>query len=313
MAIMKTRNLIILSCLSVFGFMGCETTEKIDDFPLRPSQLVVNCSFTEGIPFAFQVSKSLSVLDNADLKLVDSATVKLYKNDELIETITEQDGMGWYSSETSIPEAGQKYSIKVSSPDFEKTLLSEEIAPIKVLVTSASIQIRDSSFYEWEDRNGHIQTGGNVEGTMNIVFSDPADIENYYSLSVFYVDTVYDNYDTPEEFRLEKRMLGVTSDDSSIENDGNNFRVLLFRDLYFDGQDYKLALDFNDWQAQRGKKYYIELTTLQRTGYLYKKSIDDYSSAVNDPFAEPVQIYDNIENGYGIFAGYAVAVFIVSF
>jgi len=29
---------------------------------------------------------------------------------------------------------------------------------------------------------------------------------------------------------------------------------------------------------------------------------------MNDPFAEPVQVYNNIENGFGIFAGYAADV-----
>jgi len=76
----------------------------------------------------------------------------------------------------------------------------------------------------------------------------------------------------------------------------------------FRGQNYKINVEFHDWQAWRGKKYYIELTSFNRTGYLYKKSIDDYFNAINDPFAEPVQIFGNIENEYGIFMGHSVSV-----
>ena len=311
---MKIKNLIILSCLSVFAFMSCETTERIDDFPLRPSQLVVNCNFTEGVPFAFQVSKSLSVLDNADLKLVDSAKVKLFRGDELIETLTAQNELGWYVSEISIPEAGKTYSIEVTSPDFENVLLSEEIAPNKVPISDVTIQIKDSSFYEWEDhRDGSIRYGGNIEGSFKIVFSDPAETDNYYTLNAFYMDTIYDNYEDKDDWHLEKRPLSLSSEDAAIDNDGDNYIILMFRDEFFNGQDYKISAEFYDYQAMRGKEYFIELTTLGRAGYLYKKSIDDYFLAINDPFAEPVQIFGNIENGYGIFMGHSISIFPVTF
>lgn len=309
---MKTRNLIILLCLSVFALSSCETTERIDDFPLRPAQLVVNCAFTEGIPFSFQVSKSLSVLDNADLKLVDSATVKLYKGDLLIETISEKNEMGWFSSESSIPEAGQKYSIQVTSPDFENTLLSEETTPQKIPVNDVTLQIKDSSFWEYEDYQGFVQYRGNIEGSFDIVFADPAGAENFYALSIFYLDTVFREQDNRVEYSLNKRTLGITSENSAIENAGDNYSVLMFRDELFDGQDYKINVEFNDWQAWKGKIYYVELITYNRAGYLYKKSIDDYYSAINDPFAEPVQIFGNIENGYGIFMGQSVSYKIIT-
>ena len=74
---MKTRYNIILIGLTVLALTSCETTEKIDDFPLRPSKMVVNSFFTEGTDMKIQVSKSLSVLDNADLKLIDSATINV--------------------------------------------------------------------------------------------------------------------------------------------------------------------------------------------------------------------------------------------
>jgi len=309
---MKIRQLIIVSCLLVFSFMACETTEKIDDFPLRPSQLVVNCFFSEGNIWEFQVSKSLSVLDNADLKYIDNATIKLFRDDLLIETLVDQDPDGWYRTSSNLPEADHKYSIEVSSPDFEKVLLSEDIAPQEVPISDVSIIIKDSSFQKWIDYEGREYYGGNVEGSFNILFSDPANIENYYSLSVFYLDSVYD-YEDPSEIQIQKRLLYISSDDSAIENDEDSYNQLLLRDVLFNGQDYQLKVDFNDWNSRKGREYYVELTSLQRAGYFYTKSIDDYSRAANDPFAEPVQIFCNIKNGYGIFSGFFTTVFGVSF
>lgn len=310
---MKTKHLIIVSCLSLFSFVACETTEKIDDFPLRPSQLVVNCSFSEGSAWEFQVSKSLSVLDNAKLKLIDNATVKLFKGDLLIETLTEQNLNGWYSTGNNLPEPGQEYSIKVSSPDFEKVLYAKEITPQQIPISDVSVLIRDSFFYERVDHRDRVYYGGNVEGSFNILFTDPANTENYYALSVFYYDSVYSEYEDSLVSWIEKRQIRISSDDSAIENDEDNSTSLLMRDLLFDGQDYQVKIDFNDWSARKGRDYYIELTSFNRAGYFYKKSIDDYYKAVSDPFAEPVQIFCNIENGYGIFSAYSKAYYSVSF
>ncbi|MBT4090854.1 MAG: DUF4249 domain-containing protein [Deltaproteobacteria bacterium] len=309
---MIIRHRIIVSCLLVFSFVACETTEKIHDFPLRPSQLVVNCFFSEGNIWEFQVSKSLSVLDNADLKYIDNATIKLFRDDLLIETLVDQDPDGWYRTSSNLPEADHKYSIEVSSPDFEKVLLSEDIAPQEVPISDVSIIIKDSSFQKWIDYEGREYYGGNVEGSFNILFSDPGGAENYYSLSVFYLDSVYD-YEDPSEIQIQKRLLYISSDDSAIENDEDSYNQLLLRDVLFNGQDYQLKVDFNDWNSRKGREYYVELTSLQRAGYFYTKSIDDYSRAANDPFAEPVQIFCNIKNGYGIFSGFFTTVFGVSF
>ncbi len=295
-----------ISVVSILALAGCETTEKIDDFPLRPSRMVVNCFFNENIPFGFQVSKSLSVLDNADLKLINNATVKLSKNGVLLETLSTQDEDGWYRSEAQFPEPGAQYAIEVTAPDFEQVLSSEALAPKKVDITEVSIQVRDSSFSEWTDSHGRTYYYGNVEGSFNISVKDPGDTENYYALSIFFLDSVYDGDGVPLEQSLRTIGLMLSSEDASIENEGDMSTELLFRDILFDGQSYQLKVDFRDYQARRGRLYYVELTSLHKAGYLYKKSIGDYYQARNDPFAEPVQIFGNINNGYGIFSGFAV-------
>jgi hypothetical protein len=45
-----------------------------------------------------------------------------------------------------------------------------------------------------------------------------------------------------------------------------------------------------------------------REYYFYKKSVMQSFDGQLDPFAEPVQVYSNIQNGVGIFAGASVSV-----
>ncbi len=275
--------------------------------------MVVNSLFHENSPIAIQVSKSLSVLDNADLKYIDNATVKLFKNDELIETLTEMSEYGFYWSTGGLPESGAVYSIEVSSPDFEQTSRASGFVPEKVRVSDATVLIRDSVFYEWEEYNGSIQYGGQVEGSFTVTLADPAGQSNYYSLSVFYLDTVYYDLKDSSNFGLESRPVYLDTEDAAVENAGDNYYMLLFRDELFEGQSYQIKFDFEDWNARRDRKYIIELNSYQEAAYFYKRSIGEYYQATNDPFAEPVQIYGNIENGYGIFSGYAVDYYIVGF
>ncbi len=304
---MKTKQLFLFAVLLIFGFIACETTEKIDNFPLRPSKLVVNCFFAPDSTWEFQVSKSLSVLDNADIKFINNATIKIFKDSELIETITEQDDDKWYRTENNLPEMGKEYSIEVSSPDYGSRLIAEDYVPQAIPVSDASIVITDSSFYESPD-----YSWGNIEGNFNIKFSDPAQIDNYYQLSVFYFDTVFTNYEDSSEYYISKRVLSISSDDAAIVNDRDYNNNLLLTDNFFDGQNYQLKVNFEDWNARREKQYYIEFVSLNRSGYLYRRTIDDYNQSQNDPFSEPVQVYCNIENGYGIFSGYSTDIYVIS-
>ena len=59
--------------------LSCEKSESIVDFPIYPSKLVLNCVFNEDSLWRFQISKNLSVLDNSNIKLIDTAKIKLYK------------------------------------------------------------------------------------------------------------------------------------------------------------------------------------------------------------------------------------------
>jgi len=304
---MKIKHIIAaLSSLLIVVF-GCETTEKIDDFPLRPSSMVVNCYFSDSSLWEFQVSKSLSVLDNADLKLIAKATVKLYADNELIADITSPDQDGWYRSDAVRPALGKEYRVEISSPDFDGSIEATAALPPTARITGTELIIRDSSFYEWTDYEGNLYQGGSMEGSFVIRFKDSAGFRNFYELSVLYMDTSrqYDHYD---QYEVLQQKLWLTSEDAAVDYGADGSNNLLLSDVVFDGQEYQLKVDFNDWKASRQKKYYIVLSSWEQTGYLYKQTIAAYRDAVNDPFAEPVQIYSNVEKGYGIFAGYAVSV-----
>ncbi len=305
---MKTSIYPFILASLLMSTNGCETTEKIDDFPLRPSSLVANCYFSSGNIWEFQVSKSLSVLDNADLRLLNKAHIKVFGDDELIFEIKEPDPDGWYRCSDPKPQMGTEYRIEVSAPGFEPASRARAELPQEVRITGAELIVKDSSFYEWTDYYGNQQVNGSIEGSFTVRFQDPPGLQNYYELSVMYFDSVLQNQN-PDQIEVYQRNLFIFSEDASVDYGGDGSTMLLFRDQVFDGQEFQIKIDFNDWSGSRHKKYFITLFSLGYPGYFYKQTIAAYRDAVNDPFAEPVQIYTNIENGYGIFAGHAVSIF----
>jgi len=47
------------------------------------------------------------------------------------------------------------------------------------------------------------------------------------------------------------------------------------------------------------------LSSVSEDYYKYNVTLAKYEQTQGDPFAQPVQVYSNIENGFGIFGGYS--------
>jgi len=80
--------------------------------------------------------------------------------------------------------------------------------------------------------------------------------------------------------------------------------ALVCSDGAFDGTTYRFAtftwesLPFGESSNRLLK---VRVTSLSRDAYLYYRSLAQYREADGNPFAEPVTVHSNIENGYGIF------------
>ena len=107
--------------------LACEKSESIVDFPIYPSKLVLNCIFNGDSLWQFQVSKSLSVLDNSDIKFIDTAKIKLYEDDILIEEIDQSQSNNLYIGNTK-PKSGKQYRIEVSA-DASFSNISSDVNP----------------------------------------------------------------------------------------------------------------------------------------------------------------------------------------
>ncbi|HJW28791.1 MAG TPA: DUF4249 family protein, partial [Saprospiraceae bacterium] len=71
-----------------------------------------------------------------------------------------------------------------------------------------------------------------------------------------------------------------------------------------------LTFNFVDWaQDNFGlNRVYVELRTITEAYYKYQSSLARQVIVRQDPFAEPVFIYNNIDGGYGNFSGFSSSI-----
>lgn len=284
---------------------ACEKAEKIDDFPLVKPTLVINSHFNDIDPITVHVSRSLSVLDNAELKDINDARVELYKDGSLIETLTASaDGEGNYEF-IEIADIGAEYQVKAYHSKYDDISSEIEILPAAFTFTPGVIKILDST--SWYDSWDSV-TNIDFSAQMSFTVHDVAGEENYYAFRVIEVDSIKD-WQSGQLIEVERPMSSLTSTDPAIDagmtevfgSDENS--LILFTDELFDGKDYTMSFDFSGYTSDKAR-FYLKVYSLSRASYLYEKSNLLYDNAMNNPFAEPVQIYNNIENGFGIFAGF---------
>jgi hypothetical protein len=55
------------------------------------------------------------------------------------------------------------------------------------------------------------------------------------------------------------------------------------------------------------RQMYVVLLSVSESYFRYLKATEFQENNEDNPFATPVQVYNNIENGLGIFAGYSIS------
>jgi hypothetical protein len=297
--------LCAIALFSVLHFYSCTKVEDVVEFPVKEKTLVLHCYFSQDSAWLFFVSRSLSVIDNAELKYVTDATVKLFEEDELKATLTSitydpETNIPFYRFEGLNPQVGKKYKVEVSHPDYPTIYASDVLTtPVNLIIENSKI-IDSSLFYDpWLQKSI-----GNMTASITISVDDPAKQDNYYLLYMYYIDS--------SEYAVYKtKIYSYETNNPAVDKKYDN--GLLFTDYLFDGKKYEITFKIDDWSFYSGKKYYFVLESMSRARFYYEKSTRLYYNMQYDPFSEPIQIFNNIENGYGIFAGFSNSVKVYSF
>lgn len=289
---MKSIKYIVLA--SFIAFVSCEKVLDMD-IPDGEHKIVINSLFTDSdSSILVHVSKSLHILDKAESLNLSGAKVKLYEDEILIDTL-ENLGDGLFGLQNWPLAKGKEYKIEASYEGL-KTVNAKNIIPEKTLINAFDTALVKKYDYDY------------IECRLKL--NDPGNTKNYYL-----VRAVAYSYDEYEEYEYP---INLISDDPIVEEflDWGD-SGFLFSDDVINGKSYEIIFYTDIWNVTSWSGnpvivvFYLE--TITEEYYKYAKSFSRHKQTTNNPFAEPVQVFCNIENGFGIFAGYSSDMKIVSF
>lgn len=308
--------------LAIFSLMSCETIIEVD-IPVEAPKLVANAFITPDSVIKVQVSQSKHVLDLADLKVVEGATVNIFENGQWKETL-QKGALGVYTS-TFQPSEGNEYTLQVEADAYTSVQASTSIVP-KIQIASLEYTTRQTEVGTSCVMDS-CYTVYDTEYVFEMTFEDDPNETNYYEISgvapEYYINSMWDDDGNiiSEDTIYTIYDLYFYSDDAAVSNGefafdegGYYAEKLAFSDNLFNGKKYTFKFSttsYHAWQAEEDSMgFYLHVKTIDRARYLYYRSKELQYMNEGNPFAEPANVFNNVENGYGIFGSYNANVYL---
>lgn len=225
------------------------------------------------------VGQSAGYLEENPDKIRD-ATLKLFKNDIEIE--------GFYYSfdEYKLPsplngELGDEFRLEVEVPGIGKVTSETKVTPefdvLSIEKKGEGYSIDDEEFFpEYE-----------------VIINDDSNENNYYAIEILRLDTV------------QLFTYSLTTLDSNDPNIHDWYlEGLVFNDNTFNGEEKKVQVFVKDSNGSlnENEAYLFIVKSITPELYQFARTYTNYRYNLNNPFAEPVTVYSNIENGFGVFS-----------
>jgi hypothetical protein len=311
------KRLIPFSVLTVF-FTSC-----VKEIPFNNASseemLVVNSFITPDSLFEVDLSHTKAFFGKETcFHAVPGATIDLYEEGTEIGTLpyieTNGDSVSVYKSASFYPGAGKTYRVEVSADGYDAVSCETTIPePMKIIrFDTTDTKIRTTL-------------------PLTLTFRDSALVDNYYRIiltaTLGYSDLLW-NEETQQEDSViivlsETVGTFLDSEDPLLDGEGNADDYLfgsagnvynIFSDKLIAGQTYAFGfkyasayLNTKTLDTDKGEFYKMEVQfqSISYDEYMYLLTYTNYEWNDGDALTEPVQVYTNVTNGTGIFAGYS--------
>lgn len=287
---MKTLiNLISFLVVIVAFNQSCEKAVPIKEKDIE-SRIVVNALITANDTIYVNVSQSKSVLFDGTLPPIINANLKLkdLSGNQLGNFV--YDGEGYYKLNNFIPTALSEYVLEIDASGFESINATTYVPSLL-----QSIQVDTSTTGEYK--------------RYEIQFNDNGNETNFYAVLItnysVYFDEFYNEYFLSQNTYFNTSEIYVQNgyQDSGNEKYGEGF---FFNDKSLNGQQISFTGEQYFNQYEDSSFTVVQVASISESYYNYLLSYDKYKNVNGDPFAQPVQVYSNIDKGFGIFGGVSI-------
>ncbi|MFI5172633.1 MAG: DUF4249 domain-containing protein [Chitinophagales bacterium] len=291
---------IIISCEKVVYF----------DVKTQEGRLVVNSFIQPDSLVDLTVSLSTDPLAvGFENVRVNDATIGIFKNDVFLGNFNfSYDGNYSFPANLINATPDDNFKIEASAPG-RATVIAETSIPSAIIIEEA--KITDTIFvniqYSAFDSLGNYYVIDTVvpHYQVQITFTDPEG-DDFYSLKINYEDFYSSTYTC---FTTDDPVFTAGDYDFGNGTDEEGTVTLCdevyFTDITFDGKQKTLTVSLLELPTEfiTDPKFVFRLNHLSEEYYKYIASSSLQSSTGENPFGEPVIVFSNIANGFGIFAG----------
>lgn len=305
---------------------GCELEQDVD-LPAHTPQLSLRLMLMNAAPTVenYQVNKfsqlfvgrsqsvmsseaTLAGVADADVKLLNEVgqVVEVYQHTGTYHGEYQPSEMQGYYEATKgfVPEAGKTYKVQASYFKF-KPIEATVKMPAETAVPSMSFDssppASPDSYYK--------------EGDLKLTIADKGGEKNYYRIVVYALDSAHarienypaysvNSYSEPEFGNDERLRLGEPFTDELYTSGSISF----FSKISFPG---KSSLRFQGDKARATKYLEVQVQQLSADEYLYYKTLQAQHRTDDNPFAEHINVHNNVHNGFGVLGGVTVTRFML--
>lgn len=294
---MKIIRLFIAASIA-FMALSCEKVIDID-IPDSERKIVINGLINPDSLVRVNISRSLSVLEQNEFVFLESADVKLHNMGIEIGRL-EYIGSGFYQLPDFKPQDGEDYTLTVDNAGMNSV---SAVAAVRKPITFSELDTL-TIYNEWG--------GSSLEIDFSII--DPHE-ENFYAIAVTESSRYYDW----ETETYSDSLVTYSSGFQMLESEGQVQGLLIeqgaytyfgskvfFSDELFNGKKFDVSIGlWNHYEMVDTVHYEISLEHVSKPYYYYAVSSGKYNQTAGNPFGEPVSVYTNVEDGFGIFSGYS--------
>ncbi len=291
------KRLIYISLVTL-ALCSCEV-DVTDEFRNQQPLFVVSGQFVAGEVPRINLSKTITMTTLDSLMLLDSALVEIDCDGQVY--LLEGEGNGCYRNENLVPEPGDELSLHCSGEDLPAASIQSKIPELPVV------------------RGIDFRVDENFDFYLDLHFEDKASTDDYYEFylsgwrkeishrhlngELVSVDTstVYQNYtvrmlDPVIEYKGSYNNYEAFDMDSPF---GSHF---LFSDVQISGRDHTLSVTSNLMWTYNDSipMLYVNLVKKDVHFYNFITTYMHYDPYPDQDFMQPVQVYSNIENGFGL-------------
>lgn len=287
---------LIFFILTFVVFTSCETVVDMK-LPEQPPKMVVNSFFTPDSLIMLHLSKSKFVLKNEELKPITDGEISLFENGKFVGKLTHIN-KGFYYLPGFYPVENATYSLNASSNGL-KTVEAKDFIPSKPIINQIELS---NSYYEGESYKDFI-----------VHIQDKAEEENYYMVELLgkRYEYIYDTitYNIIDSVEVNERIDFISQD--LVFEDQEASSQAIISDKLFNGSIYLLRLSVSAYlfDEHNNISYFQVIVKLKHVSKAFAQYMLTFSkNNFSDPFSQPMQVYTNVTNGFGIFAGYSTTI-----